>query len=218
VRRRLIVFARPAVPGRCKTRLAKRVGPRGAASLQQAFLDDTMRLTRGVDADRVLAVDGDPMQPTVFAFAAREHVPAERQVGDDLGARMHACFVKHLDEADAVAIVGSDAPTLDPAMIARAFDRLDGADVVLGPADDGGYWLVGARGAAPPIFDGVPWGTEVVLAETLARGERAGLRVALADRWWDVDEPADLERLRRALADDPTIAPATRAALALRAW
>jgi glycosyltransferase A (GT-A) superfamily protein (DUF2064 family) len=94
--------------------------------------------------------------------------------------------------------IGSDSPTLDPAWIATALERLDRADVVLGPARDGGYYLIGIRPGREALFDGIPWSTRVVAAATRACAERAGWTLAELSEWYDVD---DVEGLRRAAAD-----------------
>jgi glycosyltransferase A (GT-A) superfamily protein (DUF2064 family) len=115
-----------------------------------------------------------------------------------------------------VCILGSDSPLLPREHLRRAIATLDQVEVVIGPAEDGGYWLIGARRAVPSLFTGMAWGTPAVLATTQARLDALAISYALADPFWDVDEPTDLERLRRALRADPTAAcaPATRAALA----
>jgi rSAM/selenodomain-associated transferase 1 len=224
--RLLYIFARAPEPGRSKTRLITRLGAAGAAALHAAMIEDILGLSREVGARRVLAAADRPDHPFLVEMAAREGIPLVAQSEGDLGARMAAAIAAGLDEAERVCIVGSDSPTLGPAQIAAAFARLDAADVVLGPAEDGGYWLIGARrpeglsgamrvsGVLYEVLADTAWGTAAVLATTRARAEQAGLRVALAELHWDVDEPPDLERLGRVLAAEPARAPATRAALA----
>jgi rSAM/selenodomain-associated transferase 1 len=198
-----------------KTRLIAAVGEAGAALLHGAFVDDVCRLTRGV-AERVLCVAGTIDHPLLVGLAAREAIPIAPQATGDLGARMSAAIAGALGTAERVCIVGTDSPALPAAHVARAFAALDDAEVVIGPAEDGGYWIVGARRPCPEIFAGVAWGTPSVLAETRALLDRHRVRYALADPFWDVDTPGDLERLARVIAADPDVAPASRAALA--AW
>ena len=115
----------------------------------------------------------------------------------DLGARM-AGTMRQLFEAGArrVLLVGSDLPSIAPAIIRAAFDLLDGdpAGLVIGPAADGGYYLIGAT-SVPPVFDGIEWGSGAVLAQTRAAAARAGLRVHIVATLTDVDTVADLQRL-----------------------
>jgi glycosyltransferase A (GT-A) superfamily protein (DUF2064 family) len=114
-----------------------------------------------------------------------------------------------------VVIMDSDSPTLPPAQVAGAFAALDGADVVLGPCEDGGYYLIGLKRPQPRLLREVPMSTPHVLRDTLALAEQAGLRVALLAPWYDVDTAQELDRLRADLAyQAPGIAPHTRAFLA----
>lgn len=212
----LYVFARAPEPGRSKTRLIPRLGAAGAAALHAAMIEDVLALSRDTGARRVLAAADRPDHPFLAQMAAREGIPLVAQSEGDLGARMAAAIATGLGEAERVCIIGSDSPTLLPAQIAAAFAQLDTADVVLGPAEDGGYWLIGSRRPLGKVLADTAWGTAAVLATTRARAEQAGLRVALAELHWDVDEPPDLDRLGRTLAADPALAPATRAALSLQ--
>lgn len=211
----LYVFARAPEPGRVKTRLIPAVGAAGAARLHEAFVDDVCARTRGAAARRVLSVAGDPAHPALVALAAREGMAIEPQGEGDLGARMRGAIEAGLaGGAERVAIVGGDVPLLPPAGVRAAFDALAQNDVVLAPAADGGYWLVGARRLVPSIFEGMAWGTASVFRESEARLRADGIRFAVGAEAWDVDEPADLRRLAAALEGDPAAAPATRRALA----
>jgi glycosyltransferase A (GT-A) superfamily protein (DUF2064 family) len=126
----------------------------------------------------------------------------ERAIAASLAGGARACF-----------LLGTDSPALPPELIAGAVALADGAEVVVGPAEDGGYWTIGARAPAPELFARMAWGTPSVLPETLAR--LRGRSFALAPPFWDVDEPADLARLARHLVERPSVAPASRAALEL---
>ena len=223
----LYVFARAPEAGRVKTRLIPRVGAAGAAALARAFLDDTLVLTRGVADRRVLAIAGDVNEPSILRLAEREGIDRVQQAEGDLGARMAKAILdgaraaSHGGELGRVAIVGCDAPLLEARQITHAVNLLDDAHLVLGPAEDGGYWLIGAR-ACPlveehlaAILSDTMWSSTGVRATTLERARARGLVVALGEPAFDVDEPADLDRLARALDDGPSRAPATRAALSL---
>jgi len=97
-------------------------------------------------------------------------------------------------------VIGSDVPTLPSAVLEAALDRLAGADLVLGPSEDGGYYLIGLREPRAALFADMAWSTEVVFDETMRRASALGLDVGLLPAWFDVDTPADLERLEASLA------------------
>jgi len=211
----LIVFARAPVLGRVKTRLARALGDEAALAVYAALLDDVCATAARVEvARRVLCVDGEVGAPTLARLAARDGMVVAPQGEGDLGARMARALAAAIDTPDARAcVIGTDAPDVPAAAIDEAFAALGAeGDVVLGPAEDGGYWLVGARGRVPgEIFDGMSWGTATVLEETLRRRPTA----RLVTRRRDVDELADLRALAVALAEaPPTVAPATRRVLA----
>ena len=207
----IIIFARAPVLGEVKTRLGKAIGAERALALYEAFLDDTCALTQGLGARRVMAVAGDVDHPRLQHLAKSQRLVVESQGDGDLGARMARAVATHVARGP-VVIVGSDAPTLPRAHLHQALDALMAHDVVIGPSDDGGYYLVGARVDVPELFAGVRWSTPEVLATTL---ERLGARAyALLPAWHDVDSAEDLERLERELATlPPSVAPATRRVL-----
>lgn len=138
------------------------------------------------------------------------------QEGPDLGARLETAFAGLLSDPRARAVViGSDCPDLRPGVIREAFAALDGHDLVLGPARDGGYYLIGLRRAAPELFAGVPWGTERVMAETLERAAAAGISAARLGDLDDIDTPDDLVRfIARRVGAPPGPGARTEAALA----
>lgn len=209
----LIVFARCPEPGRVKTRLARAVGDAAAAGLYAAFVTDLRARFAAAPFAVLWAV-----APPDTGFAARFAIPPGEtfaQQGNDLGARMHAAFAQVRDAGFArCVLVGSDLPQLALASVERAFAALDDADLVLGPARDGGYWLIAAR-RPPDVFDGIAWGTRDVLAATRARAAEQRATVALLDEDFDVDDADDLTRLEQLLQDERTSAamPATTAAL-----
>jgi rSAM/selenodomain-associated transferase 1 len=212
----LTIFARAPEPGRVKTRLVPAVGEAGASALHEAFVDDVCALTRPLGARRTLAAAGPIDHPALVRLAAREGIPLVAQGDGDLGARMDRAIGRALDEgARSAFILGSDSPALAPSLIADAFALAEAVDVVLGPADDGGYWTVGARRRVPELFADMAWGTPAVLRATVDRLARSLRSFALAGRAWDVDQPGDLARLVDFLEMNPAAAPASRAALEL---
>lgn len=209
----LVVFARYPEPGRVKTRLARALGDAGAAAVYAAFVADLVRRFAAAPfAVRWAVAPPDP------GFAARFGVAADdvfAQHGDDLGARMHAAFARmHAAGFARCALIGSDLPQLALSTVADALARLDDADLVLGPATDGGYYLIAARRPLD-LFTGVAWGTSDVLAATRARADALSLTVALLAEDFDVDDERDLERLAALLGGDEarSALPATAAAL-----
>lgn len=212
--RRLLLFTKPAVPGRVKTRLHGTLTPEQAAQLHQAFVDDVLeRLAPGA------------FELTIaWALAPGEAVPSGPwpgvvQRGEDLGDRLFTALSEAALGGAAVAALGSDHPTLPLAGVEAAFERIEaGAPVVIGPSLDGGYYLIALAPSAVrrELFAGVPWSTSEVLATTLARAAELGLGVELLPAGADVDTPADLDRLAEDLAESPTACPRTRALLT--AW
>jgi uncharacterized protein len=209
--RRLLLFTKPARAGRVKTRLIGDLTPLQAAELHAAFLDDLLdRLRAGAFTLRVAwALEpGEPVPAGPF--------PGFAQRGGDLGERLYTALADAAAESPAVAALGSDHPTLDLAVVHRAFELLEsGAEVVLGPAEDGGYYLIALRAAAVArrLFEGIAWSTAAVLPTTLERCRELGLRLELLPAAVDVDTAADLRRLAAAMADGDLGCPRTRALL-----
>lgn len=212
LRRRLLLFTKPAREGRVKTRLIGDLTASEAAALHAAFLDDLIDRLREGDFELQLA----------WALDAQDELPAGpvpgvRQQGDDLGERLYQALSEGSRDGSSVMALGSDHPTLPLALIHEAFERLErGAEVVIGPAEDGGYYLIALRPHAvhPELFRGIAWSTGRVLSETL---ERCGsLAVELLPPASDVDTPEDLRRLAERMSSDDLGCPRTRNLL--RAW
>lgn len=194
------VFAKAPIPGQVKTRLAERWDSETAARVAEAFLRDTLDRLGGIPARRVLAYA--PRQAEAyFAAIAGTGYELYPQAEGDLGERMSDFFaVQFRQRAETVIIVGTDSPTLPLGFVKTAQEQLQTADLVLGPATDGGYYLIGARPPAPPVFRNVPWGTSQVLAATVERVAQSGCRLALLPPWYDVDTVDDWRMLRGHLA------------------
>jgi rSAM/selenodomain-associated transferase 1 len=205
------VIAKEPVAGLAKTRLVPALGETGAARAAAAMLDDTLATVRASGAEPWLCFAPAEARERLGRLAPGFGLLA--QAPGDLGDRLAACLADLLRAgADRVAIAGADTPQLPVASYRRAFALLDEADIVLGPALDGGYYLVAAKASRPELFVGVPMGTGVVLAETLARADRGGLLVALLPPLRDLDLVEDLAAALA--AGDLAAAPATRAAAA----
>jgi rSAM/selenodomain-associated transferase 1 len=208
----LTVFARPPVPGRVKSRLSPALPPPQAARLYEAMLADTLDCAAACRADsRAIAwsePDGAPAPPGGFAAYA--------QVPGDLGARLADAFDRAFGSPDTrVVVVGSDCPALRAEALDDAFTALETHEVVLGPAADGGYWLLGLSRPAPELFHDMPWSTGVVCERTLRRAAAQGLRVARLATQADMDTPADVAALvgECARGREDACGPRTREAL-----
>ena len=190
----VIVFARAPLAGQVKTRIAQRIGERAAARLHERLVRRALHTARAARAARA-AVELHVTRP--HRWFATLDVPVELQRGADLGERMHHALRAGLRRHARVVLIGADSPELCAADLARADRLLQGAaDVVLAPAADGGYALIGARRIAPSIFSAVQWGGAHVLAQTRRNLDEARLGYRLLRTLWDVDRPEDLERLR----------------------
>lgn len=187
---RLVVMVKAPVAGRCKTRLARDIGVGAATSFARHALRITLlRLARDPRWETILAVAPDTARS---ASAWPRGTRRIGQGGGDLGARMQSLAERM--PPGPVVIVGSDIPGMRPGHVARAFHALGSADVVFGPATDGGFWLVGLRRRprCPSPFANVRWSRPATLADTLANFATA--RVAFTATLSDVDEGADLRR------------------------
>lgn len=194
------LFAKRPDPGRVKTRLAAATSTAFAARVAEAFLLDGLDRLTTVAAGRVLAFT-PPDARDYFVGVAGDRFEVLPQVEGDLGPRMAAFFSGQFQAGAAkVVLVGTDSPTVPLSFIAQAFQELDRADLVLGPATDGGYYLIGCKDSPPPIFEAIAWGTSTVLGETIARLQDTRWQLALLPPWYDVDTAADWQMLRGHLA------------------
>ncbi|GMR12481.1 MAG: hypothetical protein BMS9Abin29_0670 [Gemmatimonadota bacterium] len=191
VERSLLVFAKAPLPGKVKTRLAPELGDERAAEIYALMGKTIIEAVRGGDFE------------TSVVYAPAEALPAMRawlgdaprlmpQTDGDLGQRMNRAIADALETARRVCLIGTDSPDLDAARVSEAFEALGGTDVVLGPARDGGYYLIALSEQHPELFKEIPWSTDRVLESTLKRASAAGLSVRLLDTLADVDEPGDV--------------------------
>jgi rSAM/selenodomain-associated transferase 1 len=209
--RSVLIVAKAPIPGRTKTRLVPPLSAEQAARLQEALLLDTLDACRGEVAD-VGLLHADPADAPALARLAGDGVPLVLQEGRGLGDALRLGMARLLRHGPA-ALVSSDIPGLPSGALRRAFALLEErtCDVVLGPALDGGYWLIAMREACDAPFDDIPWSTPAAYAVTVRRCEAAGLKVAAIDPWRDVDTLVDLAFLLRNV--DGLRAPRTLVAL-----
>ncbi len=204
--RALLVMAKKPSVGRTKTRLSPPLSGQEATELYRCFLLDTLALMKLVeDVQPIIAYFPPEAEPFFRRFAPPgfDFVP---QVGADLGERLDNVLTHCLEKGYRQAVVmDSDSPTLPVAYLRQAFRELDdpGVEVVLGPCDDGGYYLIGLKSPCPALFRGMVMSTSTVMTETLERARQQGLRVACLPGWYDVDTSDDLERLIEELRSRP---------------
>jgi hypothetical protein len=193
---RVLAILTRAPSSRGKSRLFAALGCTPDPALLSALLLDTLDAAAVSGVKRVIAVTPAAACDEVSAIVPPDVIVIPQADGD-LGARMQAAFGSLLNRgATAVAIIGSDLPDIDRGLVGAAFDTLahDPDSLVVGPAADGGYYLIAAT-RVPPVFDGIEWGSARVLEQTVAAAIGAGLRVSLLDVARDVDTPADLRRV-----------------------
>lgn len=195
--KRLCLFARTPRLGQVKKRLAQRIGAVRALAAHEALLRRSLERCGG-DAAYHFELWLTDLDAATFTNYASPGLTLHQQPEGDLGQRMAAVLSHGLDAAEMRVLIGSDCPDIDRRYVRQAFVALARADVVLGPAEDGGYGLIGWRAPVPDLFADVPWGTSEVLAVTLSRAAAAGARVALLREIYDVDTPADWQRFLRA--------------------
>lgn len=189
------LFAKVPRAGSVKTRLCPPLTSAEAAAVARICLEATLRrFPAAAPAAWTLFLEGDP-EPWLERLAAGAGVRIAPQGGGDLGARLARAFrALHGAGARRAVAIGSDSPTLDPSRISQALDRLEHADAVLGPARDGGYYLIGIRPGRESLFEGIPWSTPRVAAETRRRAAESGWTMAELPEWYDVDDAEDLRR------------------------
>lgn len=188
----IVVFGKPPVAGAAKTRLAAAVGSDAAARVARALLLDTWAMVARVPGVRVALSTPAPERPHGEGIA-----PRWDQGGGSLGERIERTVRRGLADAPWVLCLGADAPHVPPGHLTRAVQALEAHDAVIGPAEDGGYWCLGLRTCPDGLLDGIPWSTATTCEATWQRLGAQGLSRARVDRWWDIDEPADLRRLLR---------------------
>jgi hypothetical protein len=193
---RVAVLAKAPIAGLAKTRLIPVLGPRGSARLQRQFTRHALRCAADAGLGPVTLWCTPDVEHRFFRALRRAMgVDCQVQADGDLGERMHAAFQAQCAHGP-LLLIGTDCPALRPHDLRAAAQALcDGHDAVFGPAEDGGYVLVGLRSPQPALFSGMAWSTPTVMAETSARASVLGLRVMELATLWDVDVPADLSRL-----------------------
>ena len=210
---RLVVFVKAPVPGKVKTRLQIPLSASQVVRIYEAFVQDTVENARLCGEAAVsIAYEPHPKRPDLTWL---ENAPAWfRQAEGDLGARLIDAFDRAFRAgASKVVIIGSDCPDLGPDILRQTFARLNDFQTVLGPAEDGGYYLVGLRAPMPHLFKKMEWSEHDVLKNTLDRLRLHGDKFWLMPVRFDVDTFGDLKALAHRLSGQESIAPHSRAAI-----
>ena len=193
----IVVFAKAPVPGEVKTRLIPTLGAEGAALLHAALTERVLATAVASGMDVLLCAAPDAGHAFFRACAEDFDVPLAEQLAEaDLGARMLHALRQGLQQYGRVIIVGADCPALTAEHLRAAAGELTSHDVVITPADDGGYVLIGARRTTADMFHAIEWGSADVLARQRDALHRAGLDWHEMETLWDVDRPEDLPRLQ----------------------
>ncbi|MGF1479174.1 MAG: TIGR04282 family arsenosugar biosynthesis glycosyltransferase [Cyanophyceae cyanobacterium] len=191
----LLIFTRYPEPGKTKTRLIPALGEAGAANLQQQMTQHTLKQAKELRSQRPLSIQvyyAGGSSTVMQAWLGPDLTYCQQGVGD-LGQRMKQAFQSALAAGmERVVAIGTDCPDIDAAILAKALTALKQHDLVLGPAEDGGYYLIGLKRLVPELFTGIDWGTETVLRSTQHIAQTLGLTVYSLRLLNDVDRPEDL--------------------------
>ncbi len=191
----LIVFAKAPIEGYVKTRLCPPLTPDEAASLHGSLVLDLLERCQTLKGcDRILAGAPTPDHPFFRAMNTRFNIPIWEQVGDDLGARMSNAFQSALGAPyQSAVIIGTDIPGITAQLISSALKSLQDHDVVLGPTEDGGYYLIGLRSPSPQLLEQIPWSTDAVFSLTQEKAKAMGLSLKTLPMLRDLDTIEDLQ-------------------------
>ena len=195
------VFAKYWEAGKVKTRLAEGTSDQFAAELYQAFILTTLERVSGIATSQMLCVTpADKL--TEFALVATPNWTIATQAEGDLGVRMQSFFQQAIEhQFDKTILIGTDSPTLPASIITQAYNALDNVECVIGPANDGGYYLIGCQHQVPPVFESIDWSTSQVLTQTISALDKAEVSYELLPPWFDVDTIDDLKNLKDSFDD-----------------
>jgi rSAM/selenodomain-associated transferase 1 len=197
----VLVFQKNEVLGKVKTRLAAGVGEEQALEIYRQLLDKTHLALRDISVS-ITTYFSEFIPDNPIHSAENKLV----QVGQDLGERMKNAFAENFDLGiEKVVLIGTDCPSLEAIHLSHAFEALDQSDLVLGPARDGGYYLIGMKRRADFLFEGITWSTELVLSQTLALAAAQGMQTSLLPVLEDIDTLEDWELYCSQIGDMPYI-------------
>ncbi len=203
----LLIFSKSPVPGQVKTRLIPGIGSRRAATIYQDLLTRTLYAARRADFSAIQVwVDGNVSHRYFTRLKNRHYVKLYSQRGNDLGRRMFNTFNNALRNYPFAVLIGSDCPSLSNSDLQLATEYLENkADVVLGPAIDGGYYLIGLRKNNHRLFSDIAWGKATVLNDTCSRIKSLNLNLELLSKRADLDRTSDLFSYFRMKRQEPVL-------------
>lgn len=198
----LAVFARSPVLGKVKTRLSPPLTAEQALALHRALVEDTLDHLNRIERpgiERLLLLSEPLQDPSALNVPSgwTTTVQASGGLGERLASLFYMGFRRGVTR---LVVLGSDSPTVPPEVVHEAFDDLEQRQVVLGPAEDGGYYLLGCREWIPELFQGIDWGTPEVFEQTMGIIKARKISVSTLIRWYDIDRGEDLEKLRQEIA------------------
>ena len=205
----ICVFAKAPRAGIVKTRLVPVLGSDGAAALATAFLQDTLESVGSLSWAKAVMATTEHLDSSIVSTPCEIWLQGE----GDLGARLERILHRALKGSPIAMAIGADSPGLPQTFLEQARSALQKADAVIGPCEDGGFYLLGLRRCPAGLFDGISWSGSGTFAETLANLRRGGLTVRVLEPWFDVDRPEDLARLQASISSGRILAPRTREVL-----
>ncbi|HEY9767054.1 MAG TPA: TIGR04282 family arsenosugar biosynthesis glycosyltransferase [Coleofasciculaceae cyanobacterium] len=191
----LIIFSRYPEPGKTKTRMIPNLGAEGAAELQREMTEHTLNTAKQLLCRRKFTIEvhfagGNQQQMVEWLGTEIKYIA---QVSGDLGDKMQAAFERAFNLGNQrVVVIGIDCPDLDRIILSKAFNSLQKQDLVLGPAEDGGYYLIGLNQPLPELLQNIDWGSDRVLNQTKAIADRLNLSTHYLPTLVDIDRPKDL--------------------------
>ena len=198
----LAVFARSPEDGKVKTRLSPPLTAEQALALHRALVEDTLDHLNRIERpgiERLLLLSNPLRDPSALTVPSgwTTTVQASGGLGERLASLFYSGFRRGVTR---LVVLGSDSPTVPPEVVHEAFDDLEQRKVVLGPAEDGGYYLLGCSEWIPELFQGIDWGTPEVLEQTMNVVKARKISVSTLIRWYDIDRGEDLDKLRQEIA------------------
>ncbi len=193
----ILFFVKYPQVGQVKTRLGGQVGAAHAAELYKRFVLDMLSMLNGLETDIIIVVEPADACVAFSQWTGRQYRYVG-QVGRDIGEKMKNALEAAFEQGyDRAVLIGSDLPELPGDFLGYALDALDRYDAVMGPAHDGGYYLIGfgRRSFLPEVFRGITWGGEEVFTQTMTVLDQGGLRTHVLPEWYDIDTAADLRNL-----------------------
>lgn len=222
----IVIVAKRPVPGNVKTRLCPPLTLQESAGLYSCFLQDIIdKVAKVPGALKYLALDiedlevqGGGIAPLLDDISIPKSFKVISQGSGDLGERLTCLTNQVLEESDRLIFIGADSPSLPSSYLENALQLLVDNDLVIGPSEDGGYYLLGMNGRFTFLFEGLEWSSDQVFKQTLDHARPAGLKVNIMPTWYDVDTSSDLSRLALDLKDKEAMAPITANFLKKLRW